>query len=62
MTGRKNNDATKNLRPSDERQTTPKGLKIGRLPRGEILRDLQKVIRRDRTQHPALGEDDESDH
>jgi hypothetical protein len=36
-------DATKNLRPDDERQTAPKGTKIGKLKRDEILADLRKI-------------------
>jgi hypothetical protein len=36
-------DATKNLRPEDEQQTAPKGTKIGKLRRSEILADLRKI-------------------
>ncbi len=38
-------DATKNLRPEDERQDAPKGTKIGKLRRAEIFADFAKVAR-----------------
>lgn len=38
-------DATKNLRPEDERQTAPKGTKIGKLERGKVLGDFRKIAR-----------------
>lgn len=37
-------DATKLLRPDDQTQTTPKGTKIGRLMRGEVLADFRKIV------------------
>lgn len=40
-------DATKNLRPGDKTQTAPKGTKIGKLRRGEILADFRKIARRE---------------
>jgi len=36
-------DATKNLRPDDERQTAPKGTKIGLLGRDKVLGDFRKI-------------------
>lgn len=39
-------DAMKNLRPEDERQTAPKGTKIGKLRRSEVFADFRKIVRR----------------
>ena len=38
-------DATKNLKPDDEVQTTPKDTKIGLLRRSEVLADFKKIVR-----------------
>ena len=44
--GRKpiSDDATSNLKASDETQVAPKGTKIGKLSREKVLGDFQKVI------------------
>jgi hypothetical protein len=38
-------DATKNLRPEDERQDAPKGTKIGKLSREKVLGDFRRIVR-----------------
>ena len=38
-------DATKNLKPEDETQVTPKGTKLGLLKRSEVLADFKKIVR-----------------
>lgn len=40
-------DATKNLRPEDERQTAPKGTKIGKMNRLDVLADFRKIAKGD---------------
>ena len=42
-------DATKNLRPDDERQAAPKGTKIGKLRRSDVLADFRKIVKREPT-------------
>ena len=39
-------DATKRLKPDDETQVTPKGTKIGLLPKEQVMRDFKKIARR----------------
>ena len=36
-------DATKNLRPGDKTQTAPKGTKIGKLKRRDVLADFRRI-------------------
>jgi hypothetical protein len=38
-------DATKGLKPDDEVQTTPKGLRLGRLRKTEVMADFRKIVR-----------------
>jgi hypothetical protein len=38
-------DATKNLRRDDETQVTPKGTKIGLLPKPKIMDDFKRIVR-----------------
>jgi hypothetical protein len=39
-------DATQNLCPEDKTQRAPKGTKIGKLKRGEIMADFAKIARK----------------
>ena len=41
----KNQDATGKLRPGDEVQTTPKGTRIGLLPKAEVMAAFRKIAR-----------------
>jgi hypothetical protein len=41
----KGNDATQNLRPSDETQRGKKATKIGLLRKSEIMADFKKIVR-----------------
>jgi hypothetical protein len=43
MTGKKNQDATKNLPPDEPTQVTPKGLKIGLPKKRDVMDALAKV-------------------
>jgi len=47
MAGRppQDDDATKNLRPGDQRQEAKKGTRIGKLPKGQVLADFRKIAR-----------------
>jgi hypothetical protein len=38
-------EATKNLKPEDETQTTPKGLRLGLLRKSEVMADFKKIVR-----------------
>jgi hypothetical protein len=42
-------DATKNLKPGDETQVTPKGTKIGLLSKSSIFADFKKIARGKKT-------------
>lgn len=44
-----NDDATKNLKPDDKTQVTPKGTKIGLLSRASIFADFKKIARGKKT-------------
>ena len=48
MTGRppQDDDATKNLRPEDQRQEAKKGTKIGLLRRRDVMADFRRIIRK----------------
>jgi hypothetical protein len=37
-------DATRSLRPEDERQTAPKGTVVGKLDREKVLDDFRKIV------------------
>lgn len=39
----KDDDATQNLRPEDKAQEAPKGTKIGKLRKGEVMSDFAKI-------------------
>lgn len=39
----KDDDATQNLRPEDKTQEAPKGTRVGKLTKDEILADFRKV-------------------
>lgn len=39
----KDEDATQNLHPEDKTQKAPKGTKIGKLPKDEVMADFRKV-------------------
>ncbi|MHB8468161.1 MAG: hypothetical protein ACYDCH_00145 [Gaiellaceae bacterium] len=41
-------DATKNLRPSDKTQVSPAGTKIGLLKRGKVFGDFSKIAKHDK--------------
>lgn len=41
----KDDDATQNLRPSDETQRGKQGTKIGLLRKSEIMADFKKIVR-----------------
>jgi hypothetical protein len=43
------NDATKNLRPEDEVQETEKGLKVGALPKEDVMADFAKIAAPDKS-------------
>ena len=45
MSGKKQSDATKNLRPDDPTQVLPKGTKTGLPTRGQIEDALTRVAR-----------------
>ncbi len=38
-------DATRNLRPEDKTQVTPKGTKLGLLSKESIFADFKKIVR-----------------
>jgi hypothetical protein len=38
-------DATGKLKPQDETQTTPKGLRLGLLRKTEVMADFKKIVR-----------------
>jgi hypothetical protein len=38
-------DVTKKLKPEDETQTTPKGLRLGLLRKTEVMADFKKIVR-----------------
>jgi hypothetical protein len=38
-------DATKDLASGDKTQVTPKGTKLGLLPRKKIMADFKKIVR-----------------
>jgi hypothetical protein len=42
-------DATKNLKPDDKTQVTPKGTKIGLLSRASVFADFKKIARGKKT-------------
>jgi len=46
MAGRKpmDDDATRNLKPSDERQTASEGTRIGKLSRKKVFADFRKIV------------------
>lgn len=46
MSGRKDQDATKNLPPDEPTQVTEKGLKLGLPTRKDVLAALSKVARK----------------
>jgi hypothetical protein len=47
MPKRDKDDATRKLRPEDETQETEKGLKIGKLPKDEIMAAFRKIAKPD---------------
>jgi hypothetical protein len=46
MTGKKDQDATKNLPPDEPTQVTGKGLKIGLPKKRDVLAALERVARK----------------
>ncbi len=38
-------DATGKLKPSDDVQETPKGTRIGLLPKRDVMADFKKIVR-----------------
>jgi hypothetical protein len=39
----KDDDATRDLKPEDETQKAPKGTKIGKLSKDEVMADFRKI-------------------
>lgn len=44
-------DAAKNLKPEDA-QVTPKGTKIGLLPKRDVIADFKKIVRGKKNRYP----------
>jgi len=49
MAGKKQTDATRNLRPDDPTQVLPKGTKTGLPTRKQVFGDLAKIARGKKT-------------